>query len=117
MNTILAYFLLIISAIVAIGGFIYSINDSVPIFSGEETSIRRILVNSLIFGISGMASIFALIMVAWFTDQSHDLTFQSLFTSCLLSMAVGVFAFFASLWRFFQIGLYRDWLFKKLNKK
>jgi hypothetical protein len=95
---------------------VYSYFDSKPIFLGRETSVRKVILNSLISGISASAFMFAIIMIFWFTDPSQNLTFQNLIPSCIISIVIGTLVFLASLWRFFVIGKYREMLFEKIKK-
>lgn len=113
MITFLRYFLLFASIIAAICGIVYSYHTSKPIFSGRDTSFRKVILNSLVTGLSGSALMFAVIMIIWFTDQSQILTYTKIFQSCIFSIVIGILIFLASLWRFFITGKYRDILVKK----
>jgi hypothetical protein len=117
MITILTYFLLIISVIVAITGMIYSYIKSKPIYFGTEVSIKKIIINSIIVGISASALMFAIIMIAGIMDPSNPVTYQNLFPSFTVAIVFGIVCILISFWSIFITRKYRNWLIKKILKK
>jgi hypothetical protein len=113
MGSILPIVLLVITLFIAISVGAYAYKGSKSIFTGQETSTSKIVLNSLLFGVSSGAFMFAVFMSLWFFGQRESLTFQSVLSLCVIPILLGIFIFFVSIWRFFVVGKLRDWLFKK----
>ena len=117
MVSILPYVLLTISITIAIVSSIYSFVKSKSIFSGEETSPGKAVINSIIFGISIGSLMFVITMIAWLSDKTNYYTLDNFISSLIISILVGIIGFGVAMWRFFIVGKFRNYFLNRFRKK
>ena len=96
---------------------IRTLKDSKKIFIGEETLLRKVIINSLFTGLSGSLEFAAVILFLSLIDQDYTWKPQGIFISTIISLIVGLILFLSTLWGFFIVGKYRNFLQRKLIRR
>jgi hypothetical protein len=107
-------FLFLFSIIAGILICVYAYVGSRKIYSGEEKSNRRKMINILFWGLSMSFITFSMLLLAGLIDKSHIWHTKSVYSAILISLIPGVFVILGVTWSYFVTGKFRDYLFKKL---
>ena len=78
-----------------------ALNDSFKFYTGGETSLRKVVINSLFKGL-GSCLIFMAVFFFMGYIQNYIWNFKSILVSSLLSLCVGFVVFFGTFWRIYS---------------
>ena len=92
-------------------------SDSDEIVFGQETRISRIIANSALHGLSAIFIAFGGINFLVSIDKSYQFDIMVLISFLTISFGFGLVVFFGVLWRYFQVGIYRNFLLDYLRNR
>jgi len=109
---------IIISTIVLGGsgifGFIYDFKRSKKIFFGNSDSLKERFKSSFIFGISGGLILTSFFLFGSIVESTYDeWTLKGFLGVFIFAFASGLLIAIGSLWRYFIVGKYRNYLKRK----
>lgn len=99
-------------------GFV-SLKDSKSHFlSIDKVDFSKVLLNSIQFGISiSMIMFGGMYALSYIFEPERQNTFKDFVLAAILFLGVGGVVFLGSLWQYFMVGKYKNWLMDKLKNK